>query len=345
MPATVLKLSVVALVLVAALVAAVSAQADPATTCVKATKVKPPKPAKPHYTGGYEDKACAAASGKHEGKYEKLAAFSESEEQELKALLKYVNVEASGVAGEPTVQFSGANVQIINGEGNTASANGEGNLVVGYDEKPGTQTGSHNLILGEEQTFTSFGGILGGKENTISAPFASASGGSKNTASGENASVSGGNGNTASANGASVTGGSTNIASGPVASVSGGNENSSDRLVVVGRRRREEPGRGAGILRIPDVGVRRLQKTRPPATTHRSPGAKKKKRKTNSKLSSRQPTAAPAARPLAVGPPRCLESRRLRLPGTGGPRGISCSSCPPLVAAARSRLPRMSSGS
>ena len=76
MPATVLTLSVVALVLVAALMAAVSAQADPATTCVKATKVKPPKPAKPHYTGGWSDKACTAAEGKHEGKYEKLADFS-----------------------------------------------------------------------------------------------------------------------------------------------------------------------------------------------------------------------------------------------------------------------------
>jgi len=225
--ATARMLSLLACIAVAALLVAAGAQADPATTCVKATKVKPPKPAKPHYTGGWNDKACTAVEGKHEGKYEKLAAFSESEEAQLKALLKYVSVQPSGVDAKPTVQFSGANVQIVNGEGSTKTANGEGNLVVGYDEKPGAQTGSHNLILGEEQTFTSFGGILGGKENTISAPFASATGGSKNTASGENASVSGGNGNTASANGASVTGGSTNIASGPVASVSGGNENSS----------------------------------------------------------------------------------------------------------------------
>jgi len=225
--ATTRTLSLAAFLLVAVLLAAANAQAAPATLCVKATKVKPPKPEKPHYTGGWSDKACTATEGKHEGKYEKLAAFSESEEAQLKALLKYVNVQASGIDAKPTVQFSGANVQIVNGEGSTKTANGEGNLVVGYDEKPGAQTGSHNLILGEEQTFTSFGGILGGKENTISAPFASASGGSKNTASGENASVTGGNGNTASANGASVTGGSTNIASGPVASVSGGNENSS----------------------------------------------------------------------------------------------------------------------
>ena len=52
--------------------------------------------------------------------------------------------------------------------------------MVGYDEKPGTQTGSHNLILGEEQTFTSFGGILAGKENTITGAFDSVIGGWKN---------------------------------------------------------------------------------------------------------------------------------------------------------------------
>lgn len=223
-PAVTHVLYLAALAVIAALLVAANAHAAPATLCVKATKTtEKPK----HYTGGWSDKNCTATEGKHEGKYEKLAAFSESEEAQLKALLKYVSVQPSGVDAKPTVQFSGANVQIVNGEGSTKTANGEGNLVVGYDEKPGAQTGSHNLILGEEQTFTSFGGILGGKENTISAPFASATGGSKNTASGENASVSGGNGNTASANGASVTGGSTNIASGPVASVSGGNENSS----------------------------------------------------------------------------------------------------------------------
>ena len=224
--ATARMLSLLACIAVAALLVAAGAQADPATTCVKATKVKPPKPAKPHYTGGWNDKACTAVEGKHEGKYEKLAAFSESEEAQLKALLKYVSVQPSGVDAKPTVQFSGANVQIVNGEGSTKTANGEGNLVVGYDEKPGAQTGSHNLILGEEQTYTSFGGILAGKENAISAPFASISGGSKNTASGENSSVTGGFLNVASGNeGASVTGGTRNTASGPVSFVSGGNEN------------------------------------------------------------------------------------------------------------------------
>src|SRR5580658_5126953 len=41
---------------------------------------------------------------------------------------------ASGIDGKPTVQFSGVNVQVVNGEGKTNLVNGEGNLMVGYDE-------------------------------------------------------------------------------------------------------------------------------------------------------------------------------------------------------------------
>jgi hypothetical protein len=177
------------------------------------------------FTGGWNDKGCTSVNSTHEGKFEKLASFSEAEEQQLKALLKYVKVQASGVAGKPTVQFSGANVQVVNGEGKTASKNGTGNLVIGYDEnKEGKheQTGSHDLILGEEQTFTSYGGILAGSLNTISAPFAAVSGGKEGTASGEWASISSGKENKASGNYASVSGGLTNTASGEWASASGG---------------------------------------------------------------------------------------------------------------------------
>src|SRR5947209_11501210 len=44
---------------------------------------------------------------------------------------------SSGVGGKPTVQFAAVNVQIVNGTGSTASSNGDGNLVLGYDESPG----------------------------------------------------------------------------------------------------------------------------------------------------------------------------------------------------------------
>jgi len=228
-PAVTHVLYLAALAVIAALLVAANAHAAPATLCVKATKTtEKPK----HYTGGWSDKNCTATEGKHEGKYEKLANLTSEQEQKLSALLAHVNVQEEGVDKKPTIQFTGANVQIVNGEGSTKTANGEGNLVVGYDEKPGAQTGSHNLILGEEQTFTSFGGILAGKENTITGTFDSVLGGWKNSASGENNAVLGGSHNVASAsiNGAAATvaGGSANVASGPVASVIGGNENTAN---------------------------------------------------------------------------------------------------------------------
>jgi hypothetical protein len=134
---------------------------------------------------------------------------------------------SSGVGGKPTVQLSGVNVQIVNGEGKTAMINGEGNLVIGYDENAGKheQTGSHNLILGEEQTYTSYGGILAGFKNTMSKPFASVTGGYANTASGEFSSVSGGRENKASGSTSSVSGGQANSATNTYSSVSGGLEN------------------------------------------------------------------------------------------------------------------------
>lgn len=85
----------------------------------------------------------------------------------LDALLPHMSYIASGIGGKPTIRFTGVNVQVVNGEGATISKNGEGNLVIGYDENYSDrpQTGSHNLIVGEEQGFTSFGSIVGGREN------------------------------------------------------------------------------------------------------------------------------------------------------------------------------------
>jgi hypothetical protein len=149
-----------------------------------------------------------------------------AEQQKLLSILPHVKYEEKGVGGKPTIQFSGVNVQLVNGEGKTASINGEGNLVIGYDENLAShsQTGSHDLVLGEEQTFTSYGGILGGLENVLTGPFASVTGGCCSTASGAYSSVSGGDGNSASFNFASVSGGTSNKATGFAASVSGGKE-------------------------------------------------------------------------------------------------------------------------
>ena len=133
-----------------------------------------------------------------------------------------------------------ANLRIVNGLGSTACGteaapipdcpNGLGNLLVGYNEERtspeamNTRTGSHNVVVGTEQNFSRFGGLVVGRLNEISGDFASVSGGGTNTASGDLAAGSGGNTTTTSGLDAAVSGGSANTASGGAAAVSGGRE-------------------------------------------------------------------------------------------------------------------------
>jgi len=177
-----------------------------------------------------------------------------------------------------TIQITGVNVRIVNGLGATngypanpastdpmlTTSNGLGNLIIGYNE-PATpfsdRTGSHNLVFGRDNDFTSYGGFVGGLSNKLSAPFASVTGGQsneasgllaaicggrqnlasgmdswvgggyQNTASGSESSVSGGGANVASGTTASVSGGSTNWATGQVSAISGGYNNTAGGLV------------------------------------------------------------------------------------------------------------------
>ena len=150
-----------------------------------------------------------------------LSVLSRSEQETLKSILPYVKYVASGVGGKPTIQFSGANVQIVNGEGSTNTTNGAGNLVIGYDENPDTQTGSHNVIAGPEDGYTSYGALIGGRNNRALSPFDFLAG-IANKTSNEGASVSGGEGNTASGTLSSVSGGWENTAGFKFSSIFGG---------------------------------------------------------------------------------------------------------------------------
>ena len=123
------------------------------------------------------------------------------------------------------VVFEGCNVHVIDGSGSTdGTTNGLGNLIVGYDENDGSQTktGSHNLVVGSNHTYTAFAGFVAGVFNEIAGDYASVLGGARNVASGHWATVSGGSQNEASDGFASVSGGSGNLASGTNSSVSGG---------------------------------------------------------------------------------------------------------------------------
>ena len=99
-----------------------------------------------------------------------------------------------------TVLISGANLQVVSGNGSTsAMVNGTGNIIIGYDENNGdNKSGSHNLVVGFGHTYSSYGGSVVGYDNSITGNWSSVSGGYQNTASGHFSSVSGGGYNTAS---------------------------------------------------------------------------------------------------------------------------------------------------
>lgn len=112
---------------------------------------------------------------------------------------KYVKIETNplnGVTG-PHILITGANVHVRSGSGFTndnGTLKGLGNLIIGYNESSAvlSRTGSHNLIGGSLNSFSSFGGMVFGLQNTISGQYASVLGGNGNTAVGSNSTVYGG---------------------------------------------------------------------------------------------------------------------------------------------------------
>lgn len=76
-------------------------------------------------------------------------------------LLSYMHADT--VANE--VIFTGANVLIVNGSGDTDTANGLGNLLLGYDEDADgsePRQGSHNLVIGKENGYEGVASIVHG---------------------------------------------------------------------------------------------------------------------------------------------------------------------------------------
>jgi hypothetical protein len=150
---------------------------------------------------------------------------------QLEALL--ANVTRIIVEGQETIRFSNMNVQIVSGSGNTSgTVNGRGNLIVGYNETRNDgaddRTGSHNIVVGSRHNYASYGGLVAGRWNTVSGPYASVSGGTNNTASSQASSVSGGANNMSSSQSSSVSGGRYNVASGDYSFVGGGGGDTAD---------------------------------------------------------------------------------------------------------------------
>jgi hypothetical protein len=129
---------------------------------------------------------------------------------------------ASGVGGKPTVEFSAVNLQVVNGAGATNTTNGEGNLIVGYAENANNRarTGSHNLIVGVQHGWTSYGDLISGANDTASGAYAAAFG-QANTATGQFSMVAGSS-NTTTGTWSTVTGGEFNQAVDPYSAIAGG---------------------------------------------------------------------------------------------------------------------------
>ncbi len=195
--------------------------------------------------------------------------LSKEDKERLNAILPYVRFVPSGVGGKPTIQFTGANVQVVSGSGATdGPVNGAGNLVIGYDESPGEQTGSNNLVVGTEQTYTSWGSVLAGEGNRSSShggvvfgyrnlaagEYDAVTAGSNNVAKGAFSAVSGGQSNEALPSnhetGSSVSGGYHNVARGLDNSVAGGTEDAAggEGSFVAGGFGNAAYGPGASVL-------------------------------------------------------------------------------------------------
>jgi len=154
------------------------------------------------------------------------------------ALDPYVNVDTAGL---PKVVFTGVNVQIVNGIGETDSINGVGNLIVGYDSPQSTSQTIQHCSVGTGTAMTEDGpgsaealcttvddpgrlgekGALGNSQKT----------GSHNLVVGDShmysqyGGVVFGFNNTINMPWVTVTGGAENTAAGEAASVSGGTFN------------------------------------------------------------------------------------------------------------------------
>ena len=132
----------------------------------------------------------------------KVAALDTKAADIVPGLGEYLKIDKTtvlqGVRG-PHLMFKGVNVHVQSGSGatenNAAPYEGLGNLIIGYNENTPTptltRTGSHNLVGGGMNSFSSVGGMVFGYQNTISGPYANVVGGSANLAQGPNSTVYG----------------------------------------------------------------------------------------------------------------------------------------------------------
>lgn len=126
--------------------------------------------------------------------------------------------------------FDGCNVSIRNGAGETATENGLGNVILGYNEvddnrKRHVRTGSHTVVIGPSHSYSGYGGLVVGSGNVLAEKYASVFGGKNNAANGSFSSVVGGSDNIADGSYSLVLGGDNNWAKSTLSAILGGRDN------------------------------------------------------------------------------------------------------------------------
>lgn len=156
----------------------------------------------------------------------------------------------------PTVRITAANLQVVNGTPGVYVGNGTGNIIAGYNNIGSSsyscsyweytdesscvangfiwsndhRSGSHYIVTGGLNSYSSVSGFLGGSHNTVNARYGNVLGGSSNIASGDRSSILGGTlnsilGNVASQSWSTISGGRENTVSGFHSSILGGSQN------------------------------------------------------------------------------------------------------------------------
>jgi len=163
----------------------------------------------------------------------------------LESKTQYMSIDTTA----KSTTFSGCNVFVNDGGGNTdvsvtnAAGDGLGNLIIGYNVKghrtvsePDVRTGSHNLILGDDNNYTSFGSLVAGRFSNSNNAYTSICGGYGNTTSQTYTSILGGFGNHAIGNVSVICGGRLNTTNGDSATILGGYSNTTgnDFAVIAG---------------------------------------------------------------------------------------------------------------
>ena len=108
----------------------------------------------------------------------------------LQALVADLNSRVAALEGklahvsvaDNDITISGANLHVNNGTGVTDTANGLGNVIIGYNEPRGggdDRSGSHNLVVGSRNNYASYGGFVGGFQSDITTPFSIATSGDR----------------------------------------------------------------------------------------------------------------------------------------------------------------------